>query len=256
MGVTQRGYYYHKNKLNVSNWNDYNYLYNLAYSSYFYNVADAQAYILGQNYRMDLEPDLFTFNFMGHTGRFFLGQDGEWKVSSNSNLKVVCDMSTDVSYLVPPVPFGGFGYGQLMARFPKQLNKIKLIDDKGNTFFFEQVELTFNSFYNLPGENKDSRCISSAFYLTKVTDIYNNTLFTFEYEKGQWLGRFSMTYDRSFIEDQNTVHPVVSGTASYTFQPNLDFHAVGFGGNGQLILPSYLKKIKTDYSARVRRRGG
>ena len=36
----------------------------------------------------DYAPDVFYFNFMGKTGRFFLGNDGEWKVCSEDNLVV------------------------------------------------------------------------------------------------------------------------------------------------------------------------
>lgn len=113
-GIYTRGYFYHADKLNTANWNNSSYLYDLAYNSYlnFYK-PDTPGYSTTLNWRMDLEPDIFTFNFMGHTGHFFLGHDGQWKVSSSSNLKVYCDLNTDVNFPVPLIPAAGLlGTGQ------------------------------------------------------------------------------------------------------------------------------------------------
>gem|GEM_PF-4106075 len=33
---------------------------------------------------------------MGYSGKFFLGSDGEWKVSSSNNLKVIIDINDTV----------------------------------------------------------------------------------------------------------------------------------------------------------------
>lgn len=245
--IFQRGYFYHAAKLNTVNWNNYSYLYGLAYDSYL-NIYQNQEW-KKQNWRMDLEPDIFTFNFMGHSGHFFLGHDGQWKVSSKSNLKVVCNLDTDISYPVPAVPFANTLSGQsyvYMMRFPKVIDKITLIDDKGNKYLFNQVELTFTSFtsHRTP-YNNDSRCISSAFYLTKVSDVNNNALYEFEYEKGPWQGRFSVSYDNNYYADQALTPINNSAITQYTPSKWL-WHKLGFGAPGQLILPSYLKKIKSE----------
>ena len=59
------------------------------------NFQDTNSYA-----NMDLEPDIFNFNFMGMTGSFFLGQDGEWKVQSdNANLKITIQES---DFIKPP----------------------------------------------------------------------------------------------------------------------------------------------------------
>lgn len=39
----------------------------------------------------DLAPDEFTFHFMGKSGKFFLDQDGNWRVRSNDNIEVIYD---------------------------------------------------------------------------------------------------------------------------------------------------------------------
>ena len=239
----QRGYFYHYNKLNNSIWNQTSNLNDLAVQSFF--LPDGyENYLTNGKWRMDLEPDLFTFNFMGITGHFFLGQDGQWKVFSNSNLKVVCDMNQDVSYPVPQIP--GAGLNPFQIRFPKTLNKIILIDDKGTSYIFNQTELTFNSILShRPPYNNDSRCISTAFYLTSVVDVNNNILFNFEYEKGPWIGKFNVNYSRSKAFSSFT-EGSVTNSSLIQYDPYWNWHQAGFGGQGQLILPSYLKKITTE----------
>jgi hypothetical protein len=243
----QRGYFYHTAKLNVNNWDSTTNLINLAHNSYVtYPNPDWRQ----ENFRMDLEPDLFTFNFMGHTGHFFLGQDGQWKVFSNSNLKVVCNLDTDISYPTPK--FQGNQLDSNIYTYPKVINKITLVDEKGNKYLFDQVELTFtNIFCDRPPLNNDARCISSAFYLTTVTDINENVLFKFEYEKGPWQGKFNMNYNVSLYTNAFDGAPNVSNTSIAEFSPNRDWHSAGFEAQGQLILPSYLKKIKTESGIEV-----
>ena len=48
--------------------------------------------------RYDYQPDIFTFSFLGKTGKFFLGNDGQWKVSSDYNIDVVFDINNDSNY--------------------------------------------------------------------------------------------------------------------------------------------------------------
>jgi hypothetical protein len=243
--IFQRGYFYHTGKLNNSQWNSISYLNDLACKSYYQcDGINFQQFMSSGRWRMDLEPDLFTFNFMGHTGHFFLGQDGQWKVFSNSNLKVICDMSQDLSYPVPLI--NSAGTNSYPIRFPKTLNKITLVDDMGVKYIFNQTELTFNSILShRPPYNNDSRCISTAFYLTSVIDANNNLLFNFEYEKGPWIGKFNVSYARSesfssFSEGS------VTNSSLIQYNPYWNWHLAGFGGHGQLILPSYLKKITTE----------
>lgn len=133
-----------------------------------------------------------------------------------------------------------------MMRFPKVIDKITLIDDKGNKYLFNQVELTFTSFTSQRAPyNNDIRCITSAFYLTKVSDVNSNTLYEFEYEKGPWQGKFSVSYDNNFYTNQ-TLNPVTNSAITQYTPSKWLWHKLGFGAPGQLILPSYLKKIKSE----------
>lgn len=41
------------------------------------------------NNKYDCEPDIFSFNFLGKSGRFFMGNDGQWKVQSDHNIQIL-----------------------------------------------------------------------------------------------------------------------------------------------------------------------
>lgn len=51
--------------------------------------------------KVDYEADIFSFSFMGKSGRFILGFDGEWKVQSNDNLDVVFDYNDPNNFIYP-----------------------------------------------------------------------------------------------------------------------------------------------------------
>ena len=51
--------------------------------------------------RNDYAPDVFYFNFMGKTGRFIMGNDGEWKIDCEENLDIVFNVSDTSNYIAP-----------------------------------------------------------------------------------------------------------------------------------------------------------
>jgi hypothetical protein len=68
------GYYYTYNVLNVNNWNDRTYLRSIAQSD--------------QGTLADTDPDEFSFNFTGYSGKFYLNHKREWVVQCNKPVKV------------------------------------------------------------------------------------------------------------------------------------------------------------------------
>lgn len=86
--------------------------------------------------RYEGEPDLFSFNFMGYSGEFMIGNDGVPVVkSSRGNLSVdILNMTTMIDNTIP-----------IYTQLPSSLIKIK--DDKGIVYTFGQnynsIEYTF-----------------------------------------------------------------------------------------------------------------
>ncbi|KRD11760.1 hypothetical protein ASE21_08680 [Flavobacterium sp. Root901] len=191
----------------------------------------------------DLEPDIFTFNFMGHTGKFFLGQDGQWKVQSSSNLKVICSFPNDLIMPLSTPP--NSGTGATYHEFPRIINTITLLDEDGNKFYFGgpgATELTFPNFVN----QHDTPVVSSAWYLAYVTDKFGNIIYRFDYERQYYAAHFYLNYGviNGFPESEN-----YSPTISPDNTNNCDSRTIK--GVGQLILPVYLKKITMPRSGSI-----
>lgn len=210
------GYYYHTQILNNQNW------------------TDPQSAFLP-----DLQPDIFSFNVNGISGKFFLGQDKKWKVQSDHNIKVIIDMADNVPSLgylrYPLVGMHSIHYGILMSKF---IGKITLIDGNGIKYIFggnlDSTEYSIKDFFN----QDTSPVFPVSWNLTQIIDKDGNSIFNFEYEKGNYETQFFI--DKSFKnikQDPNNGWLGCSSSCEYTGSTH--------GSNAQLIRTSYLKKIKT-----------
>ena len=219
------GFLRHPNLLNDTNWNDVNKLKSLAYIS-----------LKSSDNFSDLEPDIFTFNFMGYTGKFFYGHDGEWKVSSDSNLKI------DIleSDFIQPLGYNYIG-NQMNTHLPwsKVIGKISITDEFGNKYIFgknaDDIEYCFSDFFNQAyveggglSYNGTPSLYSNAWYLSEVIDKLGRIIYSFSYDRGDNQAYF---HKGSFLA---TIHnsSCIDGT------PPTDNYL-----KGNLIKPSFLKKI-------------
>lgn len=130
--------------------------------------------------------------------------------------------------------------------FPKVLGKITMIDDQGNRFIFgdlvnqNSIEFTFQNFFN----QIDTPIVASAWYLTKVYNKYNQLVYDLNYERGDYLASF---YNRNGFQQLSlTTGYYAGGGCSYGSTDGNNVYA-----NGNLIIPSYLKKITTYSSKQI-----
>ena len=162
----------------------------------------------------DLQPDVFTFKVLGKAGKFFLGQDGVWKVQSEHNFKVIINESDFILPFNIQAPL--VGNSQVTGDV---IGKITLIDDNGTNYIFgsqqNSVEFTVSGFYS----QKYQQIISTAWYLDSVIDRLGKSLFTCSYERGKPIARFFNN-----VQDQNFLYRLLSGS---------------------LISPVYLSSINT-----------
>ncbi|WP_066441361.1 hypothetical protein [Chryseobacterium sp. CCH4-E10] len=224
------GYYYYASTFNNGQWNTPATMKTIVQNAGITSSGFSSA---------DLEPDIFIFNFMGHTGKFFLGQDGIWKVSSKDNIKVVIDMNDKVIPMnFPPPPQD---YNQ--RSFLKVLSKITLFDDNGNKFVFwgtqNNIEYTIPNFFN----QLANPVIANAWYLSDVYDRNGTKIYSFQYERGDYIGAFYNTnsfdyYSKQFDGTLFTPGIGCSGSIQGTVSNSIR-------AGGQLIIPAYLKSITT-----------
>lgn len=124
-----------------------------------------------KNYEPD--PDIFSFNFNGISGSFFMGNDGLIKVISNSpnNLKI------DISEL-------GFQEETSFGGKPKN-SKIIITDDNGNKYYFggELKNLEYSQSGSVLSNGKfetDNRPVINSWFLYKI-ECYNGFITNFNY---------------------------------------------------------------------------
>lgn len=208
-------------RLNVPNWTDLGLLTNIYMTNRGYDST---------NTVKDSQPDIFTFNFMGHSGKFFMGEDGQWKVASSSNLRVLINLE-DTSY-----PFNLQYISNTNHLQTKLLNKIELIDDKGIIYTFGNDPAAIEYSVDFFGQ-RYNYWHGNSWYLTKVRNHYGKVLYTLQYERGPYIGEF---YNHSY---SNVFHARYEGGL---FQGSTDGCYFSYGGTavqGTLISPVYLKKI-------------
>lgn len=188
------------------------------------------------NLPYEYSPDVFSFNFNGHNGRFFLGNDGTVKVSSDRNYKV--DLS------------GMSGQNDLCMCNP---STIIVTTDEGDIYTFggdiSALQITYP--YQ-PANNRNIACgsgVINAWYLKSI-QTHNGRAVTFNYEPqdkfelsnagsdGQLDGvnpALDYVYDKIYKVDKYELIPAIGGEA---------------GGSNAGQLPGY-SLIKTVYLSSI-----
>ena len=151
----------------------------------------------------DFAPDEFSFHFMGKSGKFFLDRNGNWKVSSNENLEVICDIN-DNSCLASPL-FAKYPFEQAVDRNqPKTIGGFVIRDEEGYRYIFGKnrnaIEYTTN-FWRISLKEDTEGWHASGWYLTEVRDKYGNRLYKLDYNRGAYVIQvFNAYYDDQFDE--------------------------------------------------------
>lgn len=212
-------------------------------------VSAAESEVNGNNY--DYEPDIFTFNFMGISGKFFMDNNGEWKVVSDQNLKVIMKPEL-VSPLFERLDLfadnDGHEYDNWL--YPKVIGGFELIDDNGTIYKFgyDQTAIEYStSFFSQSFSSllRPSSWIANAWYLTEVTDKFGNVLYEFSYTRNQFTASFYRNSTKRYFSLENDcgfgqwlcLSPGCANESSTNWEKE-------FLG-GSLISPVYLNEIRT-----------
>lgn len=155
----------------------------------------------------DLQPDMFYFNFLGMTGRFFLGSDGQWKVLSDHNIEVINDINgfqpDCISEDYDRPIFQNYP-GNQSTLAPKTISRFRLRDDRGNIYEFggvsDAIEYSIGLF-GMVENNVYNAFKADAWYLTKVTDMLGNVLYEFEYTHDKYLAQVFHAFESYSIDE-------------------------------------------------------
>lgn len=198
---------------------------------------------------VDTEPDIFSFNFNGMSGKFYLDQEANWKIISDHNLKIEFDVTDLNNYQDPFIVTVPYMNGNI--RYDKVIKGFKIIDDLGNKYTFgydtSAVEYAIPFFRQHSNLNYfgNPNWIANAWYLTKIEDYIGNTVFDLEYERSYFTANIFETwnaYERSCLIDKFWPEPdewIVSSSGNSS------------DGNGSLISPVYLKSVTSNREQKI-----
>lgn len=215
----------------------------ITYSNYFNNPAQLLEDMGNDNClkeniyynRKDYSPDIFTFNFLGKTGKFFLGNDGQWKVYCDDNIDVVFDVKNKDNYIYPFIDRYPASY---MSKVQKTIKGFTLRDDNGYVYVFggdtSAIDYSLPFFRQMENEKVES-FFPTCWYLTSVRDKYGNELYHLDYERGAFVAQFYNDAESILVKEYR------NGSLSYgnSFFYSNDFFPFG----GTLNAPVYLKRI-------------
>ena len=160
-------------------------------------IADFAANASNQNLKnkvknrtYDFSPDIFYFNFLGKTGRFFLGNDGEWKIFCEENLEVIFDYNNLSNYEYPL--FEEFPESRIHPKQPKTIKGFIIRDANGTEYHFgwskDYIEYSIPFFRQSSGEY-GQYWTANSWYLRKIVDRIGNVLFQFQYQRGKFIAQ-------------------------------------------------------------------
>lgn len=215
--------------------------------TYLYDCVHSQngmnpSLLLSNSYTdiYDVSPDVYTFNFMGRTGKFFLDHNGQWRVFSEYNLEIINDIDDD--NLLPsfitraPDPLH-------VLYLPHTISGFKIRDDNGYTYVFgyNQNAIEYSTdFFRMTSKERIEYWHATSWYLTAVYDKYGNQLYTLTYERGKFIAQlYNHSYNKEYNEQEDMY-------MSWLWNPSFHNYSLQNATNmlsGQLHAPVYLKSI-------------
>ncbi len=220
--VSFKGFKHSGHRLKKTNWNSVSYLSALVNESIIYKKDNP--------YRnMDLEPDIFTFNFLGITGKFFLDNDGNWRVQSNSKLKIET-FERPTPNLFDDRFDGTINEPSLEER--NDIGKIIITDEKGNKYIFGNND-SHIEYFLAPKATETA----NAWYLSSVINNKNQVVYLFDYERLENITHIYRTRHfkiASCLSDKGNAYTLVDDRTRKIKQ-----------FRSKTIMPVYLKKITT-----------
>lgn len=148
----------------------------------------------------DEYADEFYFNFMGKTGCFYYGNDGNWKVRSDENLVVEFDVKNQNNYIsVSESRERGFVEQAGM----KVIKGFTMIDAKGIRYKFGGDETSIElsaQLLDVSDNNYSSFWHAVTWMLKSVEDRFGNVLYSFSYSKGIKIAQMQRYCDFQFTK--------------------------------------------------------
>ena len=178
-----------------------------SYTNYFTNAVNQKANLtdsvdFSKIDDYDSAADIFFFNFMGISGKFFFGGDGNWKVVCDKNIDVIFDVNDSTNYIESLQKYytcADTRWKETMIEQPKTIKGFTLVDEDGNQYIFGGDKNLIE--YSIPLAAADAYCNTTqpwnavSWMLKEVKDRLGNTIYTFDYSRGSYMAQVQNAYN-------------------------------------------------------------
>lgn len=216
------------------------------YANYFTSASNllTNSTILAPN-KYDSAADIFNFNFMGISGSFFYGNDGNWKVRCDRNIQVLFDVSDSTNYIKSYREYYWYGPNcpieTAIVKQPKTIKGFTLIDEQGNKYIFGGDKDFIEYSTSLMGQvviNTTEPWNAVSWMLKEVQDRFGNTLYRFSYSRGNEIVQIQNSYNVDSLKAKSP--NCVPGE-----------HAIGKVYSGTINAPVYLDSISIQDGTKI-----
>jgi hypothetical protein len=205
-----KGYIYGILTNSPSTYPTQSYVENLQFLSTTASYDPGYPTVTGTQVNYEYNPDIFSFNFLGHSGTFVMGNDGTVKVSSDRKYKI--DVTGMITGIAPNDGFSDLGGLIATKAFAGAINTyvfstITITSDDGYKFYFGGKLNALEVSFSYPSAQYDRGVIGksgviNAWYLTKI-ETSDGEMINFDY------GSYSTT-DATVLA--NITNPNVAGS--------------------------------------------
>jgi len=233
------GYYFLKPHypqfFNATDWNT---------TEFLQRTLDGGDLSILRNY--DTEPDEFSFNFLGHSGKFYLDHNKNWVVQSNSPLKV-----ERLGFYTLPPPLSTtpntlantHTYNNVAGVY-KCFSGFSITDETGTKYIFGQntnaIEFSTDFFLQVADV-----WTANSWYLTQII-LPNQESIYFTYKREEFVNQMYISVQQSSYSGSSSFPVFITGGLTF-----YSHNCYGGGGStlidrsysGKLISPVYLTRI-------------
>lgn len=238
----EAGYYFCYDILNHSDWNLTSGLTFLTNYSSFGSPNGPP--VIPANIR-DTEPDEFSFNFLGYSGRFYRthltgSADASWKVKCDKPVRV--EMHPDGAFLAMPPNFSVPRYTNINGYSPTFRGFTLTVEDGTKYTFggsYDDIEYSVGMF-----EQHRLEPIATSWHLTKITSPDGHQV-VFHNEADSYIAQMYIAMNQTVSSITPPNDPTFSYCSSFNVTSNSSiekFYA------GKLIKPVYLASIEGTHS--------
>jgi len=166
------------------------------------------------NRRHDLEPDVFLFNFAGHTGKFHIDNHGIPRIESAEKLKV--------EFVIGDFSHSAYSF----------FDSFTITTKEGTKYIFEQKEWSLTGL-SFPSNSENH---ISSWYLTKMENLSGDNI-TFKYTTADGKYRFQeRTYDKMIFISNGGGYDKAGRVSSLSIDEVIYLDEINFS-NGKLKFP-------------------